>query len=167
MKSWRLFFFLLILILPGFFWCPVELCLIIVKNVWEVFVAFADDPSRGRGRGRGSCSSETPESAALKVIGYAAALTALKVTCELYYIHFGVDIYTLAKEGLLTPEDLECRGDEQLRAYVVQVREAKFNEIGGVRKIIFLMLQKSTWENAELIRQVVEDYYREERRGRG
>lgn len=161
MKSWWLFFLLVILILPGFFWCPVELCLIIVKNVWDVFVAFADDPSRRRG------PYETPESAALKVIGYAAALTALKVTCELYYIHFGVDLYTLAQEGLLTPEDLECRGDEQLRAYVVQVREAKFNEIGGVRRIIFLMLQKGTWENAELIRQVVEDYYREERRGKG
>lgn len=140
----------LLLAIPAVFICPIELCLIVAKNLIEVFCIYAED--------------EDPDEALKKIYLLVFSVATVKISADLFYYYFGLDLHSLIEEGLLTKEDLE-RPNTELRKYVVEVRRAQFKEIGGTPQFLFEnFIRFMSWDDDMLIRQMVEDYEKKERK---
>lgn len=141
---------LLLLVIPAVFICPVELCFIVGKNLIEVFCIYAED--------------EDPAEAVKKIYLLVFSVATVKISADLFYYYFGLDLHSLIDEGLLTKEDLE-RPNTELRKYVVDIRRAQFKKIGGYPEFFFEnFIRFMSWDDDMLIRQMIEDYEKKERK---
>jgi hypothetical protein len=143
------FLIMVLLMIPAIFLFPVELILIVTKNLIEVVMIYAED--------------EDPDEALKKIYLLVFAVAAVKISGDLFYLYFGLDLETLIEEGLLQKEDL-ARPSTELRAFVVEVRRAYFKEKGGIQEILFEnFVRFMTWDDDQLIHHMVEEYEKKKR----
>lgn len=139
---------LLILLIPGIILFPVEVGLIVFKNIVEGIILFAED--------------EDPDEAIKKIYAFVFSVAAVKLTGDLFYFYFGVDLNSLVEEGRLTVKDLEL-GNTDLRKRVIDLRREYFRERGGLPEVLFEnFVRLMSWDDDQLIRQMIIDHQRRE-----